>query len=50
MPSTRERLDAGAFVHGAVAVRDLGEGKLEVEDFPGANFPVRDQVDDSPVS
>src|SRR5438132_6082389 len=42
----QQRLDGAAFVHGAVALGDLIEGELEVEDLAGVDLTVPDEVDE----
>src|SRR6266705_2081547 len=39
-----QRLDGAAFVHGAVALRDLVEGQGQVEDLAGIDVAVPDEV------
>src|SRR3954470_16656942 len=42
----QERLDGAAFVHGAVPLGGLVEGQGEVEDLPGVDLAVPDEVDE----
>src|SRR4051812_3885555 len=41
----QEGFDGAAFVHGAIAFRDLVERQREVEDFAGVDRSIQDQVD-----
>src|SRR5262249_4211531 len=43
---SEQRLDGAALVHGAVALRHLRERQREVEDLPGFDRPVPDEVDE----
>jgi hypothetical protein len=40
-----QRLDGAAFVHRAVALRDVVEGQVEIEDLAGIDLAVPDEVD-----